>query len=116
MRQRLFLDAVDRALQLGFVFGILDVFLADVLDGADQKAARAARRVEQRLAEFGIDLIDHELCDGARRVEFAGIAGILQIAEPFSYTSPNSWRSEARLKSISLSLLITCRIKVPDFM
>ncbi len=59
----------------------LDVLLADVLDAAHQKAAGAAGRVEQRLAELGVDLVDHELCDGAWRVELAGIAGILQIRE-----------------------------------
>ena len=33
------------------------------------------------LAEARVDLLDHELGDGARRVELAGVAGGLQVVE-----------------------------------
>ena len=50
--------------------------LLQVLERLDQKAAGAAGRVEDRLAELwdSIDF-DHEADDGARRVELAGVAG-----------------------------------------
>ena len=44
---------------------------------AGQKAAGAAGRVEQDFARLGVDAVDDELGDGARRVEFAGIAGAI---------------------------------------
>ena len=52
-----------------------------MLDGAGEEAAGAAGRVEDRLAELGVDHVDHELGDGARRVELAGVAGALQVLE-----------------------------------
>ena len=55
--------------------------LAQVLDGADEKAAGAAGGVEDGFAEAGIHLLDDELGDGARRVELAGVAGGLEILE-----------------------------------
>ena len=49
--------------------------LFKVVERLDQKAARAAGRVEHGLAEARIGDLDHEAHDGARRVELAGIAG-----------------------------------------
>ena len=45
-----------------------------MVERLDQKAARAAGRVEQRFAEARIRHRDHESHDGARRVKLAGIA------------------------------------------
>ena len=51
------------------------------LDGAGEKAARAAGGVEQDLAGPGIDALGHEGGDGARRVVLACVAGALQVVE-----------------------------------
>ena len=48
--------------------------LGEVVEGLDQKAARAAGRVEHGFAEARIRDRDHEAHDGARRVKLAGIA------------------------------------------
>jgi hypothetical protein len=45
-----------------------------VLERLDQEAARACRRVKHGFAETRIERLDHEADDGARGVEFAGIA------------------------------------------
>ena len=81
VRQRLLLDAVDALLQELLVVRRFHLLLADVFDGAGEEAAGAAGGVEDRLAQLGVDRIDHELGDGARRVVLAGIAGALQVAQ-----------------------------------
>ena len=78
MRQRLLLDPQHRALQQIFVVGRLDLF-SQMLDGARQKAARAAGGVQHLLAKLRVDHIDHELRDGSRRVVFARVARALQV-------------------------------------
>ena len=50
-------------------------------DGAGEKAAGAAGRVEQDLAGLGVDAVHHEGGDGARRVVLARVAGALQVVE-----------------------------------
>ena len=74
----LLLDACKAVLDLAFV-GLGLGLLAQVLNGADKKAAGAAGGVEEGFTETGIDLLDDELGDGARGVELAGIARRLQI-------------------------------------
>ena len=59
----------------------LHVALAHVADGAGEEAAGAAGGVEQDLAGLGIDAVDHERGDGARRVVLAGVAGALQVVQ-----------------------------------
>jgi len=51
-----------------------------VVDGGGEEAAGAAGRIQHHLAlvEPGVDSLDHELGDGARGVELAGIAGAAQ--------------------------------------
>ena len=63
------------------VGGGLDVVLADVLDGAGEKAAGAAGGVEDVFAQLRVDALDHELGDGARGVVLAGVAGALEVAQ-----------------------------------
>ena len=50
---------------------------------AGEKAAGAAGRVEEGFAEARVGLVDHELGDGAWRVELAGVARALQVLEDF---------------------------------
>ncbi len=64
------------------MFGVLHL-LAQVLDGADQKAAGAGGRVQQLFAQAGVDHIHHELGDGAGGVELARVARALQVFEDF---------------------------------
>ena len=59
----------------------LDIALAHVADGAGEKAAGAAGGVEEDFARVGVDAVDHEGRDGARRVVLAGVAGALQVVE-----------------------------------
>ncbi len=61
--------------------GVLHVALAHVADGAGQKPAGAAGRIEQYLAGVRIDAIRHERGNGARRVVFARVAGALQVVQ-----------------------------------
>ena len=75
-----FLDAGEAVLD-GALVGLGLGLLAQVLDGADQEAAGAAGRIEDGLAEAGIDLLDDELGHGARGVKLARIAGGLEILE-----------------------------------
>ena len=59
----------------------LHVVLAHVFDGAGEEAAGAAGGVEDFLAQSGVDRVDHEAGDRARRVVLAGVAGVLQVAQ-----------------------------------
>ena len=52
-----------------------------MLDGAGQDAAGAAGGVQYRLAQLGVSHVHHELGDGAGRVVFARVAGVLEVAE-----------------------------------
>ena len=80
VRQVLLFDAGEAVLDGAFVgFGLR--LLAEVLDGANEEATGAAGGVEDGLAEAGIDLLDDELGDGARRVELTGIARGLEVLE-----------------------------------
>ena len=81
VRQRFLLDAEDALLEQLFVLDGLHVVLAHVFDGAGEEAAGAAGGVEDFLAQFGVDRVDHELGDRAWRVVFAGVAGVLQVAQ-----------------------------------
>ena len=65
VREVLLLDAGEAVLDGAFVGLGLGLF-AQVLDGTDEEATRAARRIEEGLAEAGIDLLDDELGDSAR--------------------------------------------------
>ena len=85
--------------------------------GAGEEAAGAARGVEHRLAELRVDHVDDELGHGAGRVELAGVAGALQVPEDLLVDVAELVAVVDSLKSMSwLSLLMTCRINVPDFM
>ncbi len=68
--QMLFLDAGEAFLDRTLVGLGLGLF-AKVLDGTNEEAAGAAGGVENRFAQPGIDLIDDELGDCSRSVEFA---------------------------------------------
>ena len=54
-----------------------------MVDGGGEKAAGAAGGVEYgfALVQAGIDHLHHELGDGARGVELAGVAGAAQVVE-----------------------------------
>ena len=80
MRKMLLLDACEAVLDLAFM-GLGLGLLAQVLNGANKKAAGAAGRVEHAFAEAGIDLLDDELGDGARGIKLAGVARRLQVFE-----------------------------------
>ncbi len=82
VRQLLFLDPANAGLQQGLVLGVVDL-LAQVLDGADQKAARARGGVHHGFAQAGVGDVHHELGDGAGGVELARVAGALQVAQDF---------------------------------
>lgn len=76
----LLLNAGEAVLD-GALVGLGLGLLAQVLDGADEETAGAAGGVEDCLAEAGIDLFHDELGDGARGIEFAGIARGLEVFE-----------------------------------
>ena len=80
VRQLLLLHAQDAGLQQRLLLGVAHL-LAQVLDGAHQKAARASGGVEHALTQLRVDHVHHELRDGARRVELARVAGALQVAQ-----------------------------------
>ena len=80
VRELLLLDARHRALPGVAILDRADL-VAQVLQRAGEEAAGAAGGVEHALAESGIDLVDHELGDGARGVELARVAGALQVLE-----------------------------------
>ena len=77
----LFLDSLEGLLHGQLVFDALNVALAHVADGAGEKAAGAAGGIEQAFAGMGIDAVDHEGCDRARRVVLARVAGALQVVQ-----------------------------------
>ena len=79
VRQMLFLDASEALLNAALVCFRLRL-LAKVLDGVDKEAASAARGIENCFTDSGIHLLDDELRDGSRSVEFARIAGGLKIS------------------------------------
>jgi len=74
VRQVFFLDAGEALLDGAFV-GLGLGLLAQVFDGANKKAARAAGGIEDGLAEARIDLVDDELGHSARGVELARVSG-----------------------------------------
>jgi hypothetical protein len=74
---------------------------AFVLDGAGEKSASTAGRVEYDLVQFGIDTIDDESGDGARSVKLAGIACALQI---FKYLLVDASEGVAIFFSIEIDL------------
>ena len=80
VRQLLLLHAQDAGLQLRLLLGVAHL-LAQVLDGADQKAAGAGGRVQHLFTQLRVHHVDHELGDGARCVELARVAGALQVAQ-----------------------------------
>ena len=82
MRQRFFFHAGERSpVDCCSSAACFNVVFADVFDGAGEKAAGAAGGIEDASRRAGIDLLDHELGDGARGVIFAGIAGALEVAQ-----------------------------------
>ena len=65
----------------------------------------------------GSTMLDHELGDGARRVELAGVAGALQVAEDLLVDVAEQVAVGRLVEvDVSLSLLMTWRSSVPDFM
>ncbi len=80
VRKGLFFDAANRVLQpfqiVGALGGLLEVF-----NRAGQKPAGAARRVKNDFAQFWVGHFDHKLRHRSRRVIFAGISGVLQVAQ-----------------------------------
>lgn len=76
----LLLDAVDGVVPEGAVVGRRDLLL-ELAQPADEEAAGAAGEVGHALAEVRLDAVGHEVGDGARRVEFTGAAGRLQLFE-----------------------------------
>ena len=81
----LFLDAPDavgdRLLVLGARF--LGNLFFKVIDGGGKEPACAASGVKHGLAlfQFGINHLHHELSDGPRCVELAGVSGTAQVVE-----------------------------------
>ena len=78
----LFLNTEDAFLQRDFIVGVVHL-LAQVLDGAHQKATCAGGRVHQALAQLGVGHVDHKLRHSAGRVELARVSGALQVFEDF---------------------------------
>ena len=81
VRKLLLLHRAQGGLHLLLVFGPLHIALAHVVDGAGEKAAGAAGRIEQDFAGVRVDPVCHEGGDGARRVVFARVARRLQVVE-----------------------------------
>ena len=52
-----------------------------MLDGAGEKAAGAAGRVEKGLPELGVEHVDHELGNGPGGIVFPGVPGRLQVGK-----------------------------------
>ena len=80
MRQGLLLNAADTLLHSLTVVGGFDL-LVQVLDGAGEKAAGAAGRVEKGLPELGVEHVDHELGNGPGGIVFPGVPGRLQVGK-----------------------------------
>ena len=81
VRKLLLLHRAQGRLHLRLVLGTLHVALAHVIDGAGEKAAGAAGRIEQDFAGVRVDAVGHKGGDGARRIVFAGVAGRLQVVK-----------------------------------
>ncbi|MNP35790.1 hypothetical protein D3C76_1291380 [compost metagenome] len=81
MRQRLFFHAKDAGLQRAFVFGGFYIATALVLDGAGQEATGTACWVHDLFVQLWVYHTHHEFGDRARGVEFARVAGVLQVAQ-----------------------------------
>ena len=104
-------------LQALLVGGRFDLALADVFDGAGEEAAGAAGGVEDEFAQARVGALDHELGDGARGVVLARVAGALEVAQDLLVDVAEQVAVLRLLKSMpSLSLLMTWRRSVPDFM
>jgi hypothetical protein len=67
-------------------------------------------------SSLGIDPVDDEAGDGAGGVELARVAGALQVFQDLLVDAAEGVAVAVLLKSISQILLMTCRIRVPDFM
>ena len=80
VREVLLLDAGEALLDGALVLVGLGLF-AEVFDDASEEAACPAGGVEDGLAEARVDLIDDELGDGPRGVEFPGIPCGLEVLE-----------------------------------
>ena len=81
VRELLLLHGAQAGLHGLFVFDLFHIAVAHVADGAGEKAAGAAGRVEQDFAGLGVDAIHHESGDGAGRVILARVARALQVVE-----------------------------------
>ena len=79
--QGFFFDPANGCLQDLLVPGGFDKIFAFVIDGAGQKAAGAAGRIEDRFLQPGIDPVYHEPGHRAGGIKLPGIAGALQILE-----------------------------------
>ena len=55
--------------------------LVQLFEPAGDETARAASKVRHRFADLRPDRLRHEISDGARRIEFAGGTGTLQLFE-----------------------------------
>ena len=88
MRQGLLLYALDAGLKLRLLRWRLHILLANVLNGAGQKAASAASRVEDRFPEARIEHVNRKLSYRPRRVVFAGVPGTLEIFEQLLVDAP----------------------------
>ena len=77
MRQRFFFHAVEAGVEGGAVLYGFDLRL-DVVERRDEKAAGAAGEIRHAFAEDGRNHLHHEVGNGARGVELAGVARALQ--------------------------------------
>lgn len=80
VRELLLLDAVYGLAVLLLVRCVFHL-LVQLFEPAGDETARAASKVRHRFADLRPDRLRHEISDGARRIEFAGGTGTLQLFE-----------------------------------
>jgi len=79
-RQRLLFDAVDGVVVNCSVLDALHLGI-QYLQRRSKETAGAASEVRNRLPEFGLDHLHHEVRDSAGSVEFTGVTSALQAAK-----------------------------------
>lgn len=81
VRELFFLCCPQALLHLLFIFWLLDITLAHVMDCAGEKAACSTGGIEENLSWFRVYAVYHERCHSTRGIILSGISRTLEVIQ-----------------------------------